>query len=81
MQYQEGRICITRRTLYSVKRECTMSQLLDLQEEERVFGVRREMCSTRRVASAVRGEGYAVQRESVQYQKRFISSRRTGCVV
>ena len=39
------------------------------------------MCSTRRVASAVRGEGYVVQRESVQYQKCFISSRRTGCVV
>ena len=55
-----------------------MSQLLDLQYEERMFGVRREMCSTRRVASAVRGEDYAVQRESVQYLKHFISSGRRG---
>ena len=58
-----------------------MSQLLDLKLEERVFGVRTEMCSTKWVASAVQGEGYAVQRESVQYPKCFISSRRTGCAV
>ena len=39
------------------------------------------VCSTRRVVSLVLGEGCAVSRVSAQYQKGYISSRKTECVV
>ena len=42
VQHQEGSICSTRRRLCSAKRECTVSEALHLQWEDRVSGLRRK---------------------------------------
>ena len=74
MQYQEGRICSTGLRLCSVRRKCTVSKGLHLQQENRVCCCRRKSavsgishlqhaerkCAVRKESCAVSGERCAV---------------------
>ena len=90
--YQEGRCCITRRRLCSVRRNCTVSEWYmwsrktGLWYKDEVCSIRsvtsavqvEKVCSTRQVASAVRGELCRMQGESLQYQKVIPAVGRQG---
>ena len=92
MQYQEGRCCITRTRLCSVRRNCTVSEWYMWHRKtgvlckEKVCSIRsvtsavqvEKVCSTRQVASAVRGELCRVRGESLQYQKVIHAVGRQG---
>ena len=80
MQYQEGSICSMRRRLCSAKRECTVSEALHLQWEDRVSDLRRKFALSTISHLQFEGRKCAVQLLShLQHKDKVVQCEEQVC--
>ena len=77
MQYLEGHIGSTRRRLCSVMSECTVSEGLHLQKEDRVCGVRRKSALSRRAEEHAKSCHFLINMRVPKFSKMLLKHRNT----